>query len=78
VGRLMKKNPTALKRRPSDIIGNDPRRIRLLPTRSMRTRAAHVMMKLVTATVREVKVGLENPRIVKIVAEKYIREFYRI
>jgi hypothetical protein len=33
------------------------------------------MMKLVKATDSDVSVGLEKPRMVKIVAEKYIREF---
>ena len=59
------------------MIGIDQRRIRLLPTRSMRRRAAHVMRKFVTATVSDVKVGLSNPKMVKIVAEKYISEFYK-
>ena len=60
------------------MIGIDQRRIRLLPTRSIRTRAAQVRKKFVIATESEVNVGLEKPRRVKIVAEKYIREFYNI
>lgn len=50
--------------------------MRLLPTRSINTRAAQVMMKLVVATESDVRVGLEKPSMVKMVAEKYIREFY--
>jgi hypothetical protein len=41
----------------------------------MSIRAAQVMRKFVTATVSDVKVGLSNPRMVKMVAEKYISEF---
>jgi len=74
-GRAIKWNPTLQSKRPMDMIGIDQRRMRLRPMRSMRRRAAQVMKKLVTATVREVRVGLSNPRIVKIVAEKYINEF---
>jgi hypothetical protein len=37
--------------------------------------ATQVIRKFVIATVREVRVGLSNPKMVKIVAEKYIREF---
>jgi hypothetical protein len=74
-GIAIKWNPTLQSKRPTDMIGMDQRRIRLLPIRSIRRRAAHVMMKLVTATVREVKVGLSKPSMVKMVAEKYIKEF---
>ena len=74
-GRRMKWNPTLQSKRPMDMIGMDQRRMRLRPMRSMRRRAAQVIRKLVTATVREVKVGLSNPRMVKMVAEKYIKEF---
>jgi len=74
-GREMKWNPTLQNRRPTAMIGIDQRRIRLLPTRSMSIRAAQVMRKFVTATVSDVKVGLSNPRMVKMVAEKYISEF---
>jgi hypothetical protein len=45
--------------------------------RSINKRATQVRKKLVRATEREVRVGEANPRIVKMVAEKYIREFYR-
>ncbi len=57
------------------MIGIEYRRIRLLPTRSISTSAAQVIKKLVIATDMDVKVGLEKPRVVKIVAEKYIKEF---
>jgi intein-encoded DNA endonuclease-like protein len=73
----MKWNPTLQSRRPIDMIGMDQRRIRLRPTRSIRRRAVQVMRKFVTATVREVKVGLSKPNMVKMVAEKYIKEFYK-
>lgn len=59
------------------MIGMDQRRIRLRPTRSMSNRAAQVMRKFVSATEREVRVGLSKPRMVKMVAEKYIKEFYK-
>lgn len=57
------------------MIGIEYRMIRLLPTRSISTSAAQVIKKLVIATDMDVKVGLEKPRVVKIVAEKYINEF---
>lgn len=60
------------------MIGIDASSMRLLPMRSISSRAAHVMMKLVIATESDVKVGLEKPRRVKMVAEKYIKEFYTI
>ncbi len=41
----------------------------------MSTKAVQVMMKLVIATVMEVNVGLAKPISVKMVAEKYMREF---
>ena len=74
-GRVMKRKPTAQRTSPRAMMGIDHSRTRLLPTRSIKTRDAHVMIKLVEATESDVKVGLEKPRIVKIVAEKYIREF---
>jgi len=76
-GMVMKWNPTLQRRRPIDMIGMDPRRIRLRPIRSMSMSATQVIRKFIIATVREVRVGLSNPKIVKIVAEKYIREFYK-
>ena len=75
-GIVMKWNPTLQQRRPKAMTGVDQRRIRLLPTRSIRTRATQVIAKFVNATERDVIVGFPKPRIVKIVAEKYIREFY--
>ena len=57
------------------MIGIEERSILRLPIRSMSNNAAQVMIKFVMATTRDVKVGFSKPRIVKIVAEKYIREF---
>lgn len=72
----MKRNPRAQKRSPMTIIGIEKRRIRRRPMRSIRRRARQVMRRFVMATEREVRVGLEKPRRVNIVAEKYIREFW--
>ena len=74
-GRLMKWKPTLQSRSPMAIMGMEPRRIRRLPIRSISSRATQVIRKLVTAITRDVKVGLLKPRMVKIVAEKYMREF---
>lgn len=74
-GRVMKRKPRAQRRRPRTMMGREWRRILRRPMRSMRRRARQVMRRLVRATEREVRVGLEKPRRVKIVAEKYIREF---
>lgn len=74
-GKVMKMNPTAHSTSPTAMIGTDHKRIRRLPTRSIKTRAVQVMMKFVTATESEVRVGLEKPSRVKMVAEKYINEF---
>lgn len=46
------------------------------PTWSIISRANRVQIKLVPAIDKEVKVGEEKPTREKIVAEKYIREFY--
>lgn len=75
-GSVINTNPTLHNRRPMVMIGIDRRRMRLLPTRSISTRAAQVMKKFVMATVREVNVGLSKPTMVNMVAEKYIREFW--
>jgi len=74
-GNRMKRKPTLQRRRPMAMIGMDHSSIRLLPTRSISSKAAQVIRKLVNATESDVSVGLEKPRIVKMVAEKYIREF---
>lgn len=74
-GIVINRKPAEQSRSPRAMIGMDQRRIRLLPTRSINTRAAQVMMKFVVATDSDVNVGLEKPRMVKMVAEKYIREF---
>jgi hypothetical protein len=39
-------------------------------------KATQVMKKFVRATESDVRVGSEKPRNMKMVAEKYIREFY--
>ena len=62
--------------RPIAMTGIDQRRTRRLPTRSMSTKATQVKRKFVTATESDVNVGLRNPRMVKMVAEKYISEFW--
>lgn len=46
--------------------------------RSMRRMATIVNRKFVTATVRDVSVGLLKPTMAKIVAEKYMREFCQV
>ncbi len=74
-GRSMKMNPILQSRRPVAIIGIEESRIRLRPIRSIRNRAAQVMMKFVIATVSDVSVGLAKPNSVNMVAEKYISEF---
>jgi len=74
-GRVMKWNPMLQKRRPAVMTGTEYRRMRLLPTRSISRRATQVIRKFVIATDMDVKVGLAKPRIVKMVAEKYIKEF---
>lgn len=71
----MKWKPTAQRIRPIAITGMDQRRMRRLPTRSMSNKATQVRRKFVTATESDVSVGLWKPRMVKIVAEKYISEF---
>lgn len=72
----MKWKPMEQRMRPRIIMGIEMRRMRRRPMRSMRMRAAQVRMKFVRATDKEVSVGEVKPRIVKMVAEKYIREFY--
>lgn len=74
-GRSMKWKPMEQRRSPITITGIEMRRIRRRPIRSISMRAAQVRMKFVSATERDVRVGEENPTIVKIVALKYMREF---
>ena len=57
------------------MMGIEKIRMRRRPTRSIRTTAMSVKMKLATATERETKVGEEKPRLAKMVAEKYMRQF---
>lgn len=56
--------------------GIEERRMRRRPMRSMVHKAIRVKVKLVRAMERDVRVGDEKPRREKIVAEKYIREFW--
>jgi hypothetical protein len=58
--------------------GIEYKRTLLRPMRSTSPSAATVPRKFVTATTMEVSVGLWKPITVKIVAEKYISEFYDI
>jgi hypothetical protein len=74
-GRSTYLNATAQSVRPIDMMGTEYSSMRRRPMRSIKTRAAHVITKLVTATDSEVSVGLEKPSMLKIVAEKYIKEF---
>jgi hypothetical protein len=64
--------------KPPIMMGRVERRIRRRPIRSMRVSAMRVQRKLVMAMEREVNVGEENPMKEKIVAEKYMREFWRL
>lgn len=75
-GIVMKMKPALQSRSPTAMMGIEYNRIRRLPIRSISTKAATVRTKFVTATDREVSVGLENPRMLKMVAEKYIKEFW--
>lgn len=77
-GRSMKWKPMEQRRRAKNIMGIEMRRMRRRPIRSISMRAAQVRTKFVTATERDVRVGEEKPRMVKIVALKYIREFCEI
>ena len=73
--RLIKWYDIEQESKPVTMMGIETSRIRRRPIRSTRTNATSVEMKLVTAMDRDVRVGEENPRSAKIVAEKYIREF---
>lgn len=75
-GRWIALKPSPTSTRPTIINGIEYSRIRRRPTRSMSSRAPMVKMKLVVATVSDVSVGTENPSMVKMVAEKYINEFW--
>lgn len=59
------------------MMGRVDRRMRRRPIRSMMVKAMRVKMKLVRAMDRDVSVGEENPMTEKIVAEKYMREFWK-
>lgn len=63
-------------RRESIMIGIESRRILRRPRRSIRIRESRVKRRFVIATESEVRVGVEKWRRSKIVAEKYMREFW--
>jgi hypothetical protein len=63
-------------RRPTTMKGMERRRMARRPTVSMAVKATRVKIKFVTAMEREVKTGEVKPTRAKIVAEKYIKEFY--
>jgi hypothetical protein len=68
----------AQRRSAKIIIGRVYIKIRLRPRRSMRMKATRVKVKFVTAMERDVNVGEEKLRRENMVAEKYMREFYRL
>lgn len=62
--------------RPTTIPGIEMRRIRLRPIRSMRRNVRRVNRRFVPAMSMDVAVGFVKPIMEKIVAEKYMIEFY--
>lgn len=62
--------------RPRIMMGMEARRMRRRPMRSMLWKAMRVKEKFVRAMEREVRVGEVKPRREKMVAEKYMREFW--
>lgn len=73
-GKSMNLKAMALIVRPRTIIGILARRIRRLPTRSMKWNVPRVKTKFVRAMVRDVAIGFLKPTMAKMVAEKYMRE----
>jgi len=69
-------NANAERRSPRIIPGMERRRIRRRPMRSMRVNARTVKRRFVEAMSMLVAVGLVKPRREKMVAEKYMSEFY--
>jgi len=59
------------------MMGMERRRMRRRPRRSMAWKAMRVKAKFVRAMEREVRVGERKPTREKMVAEKYMREFWR-
>lgn len=76
-GRTTKWKAAAQARRAKTITGTERRRMRRRPRRSIRRRERSVKAKLVTATERDVSVGVAKPMSEKRVAEKYMSEFWR-
>lgn len=74
----MKTNTTAQRARPRTMNGVERSRIRRRPMVSMRIKAMTVKRKFVPATEREVPIGDVKPTMAKMVAEKYMREFYKV
>lgn len=74
-GMLMKWKEAAQARRAKIMTGTERRRMRRRPRRSMSRRERIVKAKLVSATDRDVRVGVAKPMREKMVAEKYMSEF---
>lgn len=72
----MNMNATLHASRPRTMKGMVRRSILRRPTLSIRAKATRVKTKLVSAMDREVPMGDVKPTRLKIVAEKYINEFY--
>lgn len=75
-GTSRKVKASAQRRRPATITGMERSRMRRRPMRSIVWKAARVKAKFVRAMEREVRVGERNPTREKMVAEKYMREFW--
>jgi hypothetical protein len=74
-GRWIDRKLSPESSKPTIMKGIEYKRIRRRPMRSIRNKAIVVNMKFVAATLSAASVGMENPTMVNIVAEKYIREF---
>lgn len=70
-------NATEQMARPSAMNGTERSRILRRPRRSMKWKAMRVKKKFVRAMERDVSVGEWKERREKMVAEKYIREFWK-
>ena len=76
--RSMWENANAERRRPTVMPGIERRRIRRRPMRSMRVKARRVNRRFVEAMSMLVPVGFVKLRREKMVAEKYMSEFYHL
>lgn len=74
--RSRKAKAMAQRMRPAIMMGTERRRMRRRPMRSMEWNATRVKAKFVRAMEREVRVGEWKPTRRKMVAEKYIMEFW--